>query len=340
MMVNSLNTNAQVFGPPRLLPQSWRWQNYVEIFQKQPFARHYANTLLVAGVGTLGNVLISALSGYGFARVRFPGRGILFILLLTALMMPVEVIIIPLFYQMKAWHLTDSLLPLIFLPVFCSQARCRIYVPSVLHHRAQGAGGGGPAGRNGTWRHLFRIMLPISVPVASSVGILAFLATWNMYLEPLVFTTSIDKYTLPLSLNNFNDVYWPARMAPAAGGYYPERHSRHVGVPVLPGKGDGCDGELRPERITAYEALEHQFASDPRAGAGPADAGKLSEDLRRAIEGAEDACRITGAVAPDAALPPEATACASARRDRCSLLKSRGQRTYPCSMACRISSTS
>ena len=100
-MVNSLNTNAQVFGPPRLLPQSWRWQNYEEIFQKQPFARHYANTLLVAGVGTLGNVLISALSGYGFARVRFPGRGILFILLLTALMMPVEVIIIPLFYQMK-----------------------------------------------------------------------------------------------------------------------------------------------------------------------------------------------------------------------------------------------
>lgn len=58
MMVNSLNTNAQVFGPPRLLPQSWRWQNYMEIFQKQPFARHYANTLLVAGVGTLGNVLI------------------------------------------------------------------------------------------------------------------------------------------------------------------------------------------------------------------------------------------------------------------------------------------
>lgn len=208
MMVNSLNTNAQVFGPPRLLPQSWRWQNYVEIFQKQPFTRHYANTLLVAGVGTLGNVLISALSGYGFARVRFPGRGILFILLLTALMMPVEVIIIPLFYQMKAWHLTDSLLPLIFLPVFCSQGALSAFmfrqffitVPKELEEagRLDGMGHGGI---------FFRIMLPISVPVASSVGILAFLATWNMYLEPLVFTTSIDKYTLPLSLNNFNDVY-------------------------------------------------------------------------------------------------------------------------------------
>ena len=61
MMVNSLNTNAQVFGPPRAAARGWRWQNYVEICQKQPVARHYANTLLVAGVGTLGNVLISAL---------------------------------------------------------------------------------------------------------------------------------------------------------------------------------------------------------------------------------------------------------------------------------------
>ena len=162
----------------------------------------------MAGGGTLGNVLISALSGYGFARVRFPGRGILFILLLTALMMPVEVIIIPLFYQMKAWHLTDSLLPLIFLPVFCSQGALSAFmfrqffitVPKELEEagRLDGMGHGGI---------FFRIMLPISVPVASSVGILAFLATWNMYLEPLVFTTSIDKYTLPLSLNNFNDVY-------------------------------------------------------------------------------------------------------------------------------------
>ena len=71
-----------------------------------------------------------------------------------------------------------------------------IYVPEA--GRLDGMGHGGI---------FFRIMLPISVPVASSVGILAFLATWNMYLEPLVFTTSIDKYTLPLFLNNFNDVY-------------------------------------------------------------------------------------------------------------------------------------
>ena len=208
MLVNSLNTNAQVFGQPRLLPQGWQWQNYIEIFRKQPFARHYLNTILVACVGTLVNVLISALSGYAFSRIRFPGRELLFILLLTALMMPIEVIIIPLFYQMKAWNMTDSLYPLMFIPIFCSQGALSAFmfrqffvtIPSELEE----------AGRLDGLSHfgIFRyIMLPISMPVASSAGILAFLASWNPYLEPLVFTTSIEKYTLPLSLNNFNDVY-------------------------------------------------------------------------------------------------------------------------------------
>ena len=159
-------------------------------------------------MGTLGNVLISALSGYAFSRIRFPGRELLFILLLTALMMHIEVIIIPLFYQMKAWNMTDSLYPMMFIPIFCSQGALSAFmfrqffvtIPSELEE----------AGRLDGLSHfgIFRyIILPISMPVASSAGILAFLASWNTYLEPLVFTTSIEKYTLPLSLNNFNDVY-------------------------------------------------------------------------------------------------------------------------------------
>ena len=80
MVVNSLNTAAQVFGKPTLLPVSWRWENYKEIFQIQPFGRHLFNSILVALIGTTGNVIISALSGYAFARIRFPGREALFIL--------------------------------------------------------------------------------------------------------------------------------------------------------------------------------------------------------------------------------------------------------------------
>ncbi len=218
MLVNSLNTAAQVFGAPTLLPVSWRWRNYVEIFEIQPFARHCFNSVLVAVVGTAGNILVAGLSGYGFARLRFPGRGVLFMLLLTALMMPIEVIIVPLFFQMLGWGFDDSLVPLMLLPIFGSQGAFSAFmfrqffvtVPGELEEAAKLDG----LGYFGTFWH---IILPIAKPVISSGAILAFLAAWNTYLEPLVFTSSIEKYTLPLSLNNFNDAYgqpqWNLQMA-------------------------------------------------------------------------------------------------------------------------------
>lgn len=218
MLVNSLNTAAHVFGEPRLLPVSWRWRNYVEIFQIQPFARHCFNSVLVALTGTVGNILVSSLSGYAFARLRFPGRSLLFVLLLTALMMPIEVIIVPLFFQMLGWGINDSLLPLVLIPIFGAQGAFSAFlfrqffvtVPQELEEAAKLDG----LGHFGTF---WNIMLPIAKPVISSGAILAFLAAWNTYLEPLVFTSSIEKFTLPLSLNNFNDSYgqpqWNLQMA-------------------------------------------------------------------------------------------------------------------------------
>jgi len=218
MLVNSLNTAAQVFGKPTFLPRAWRFVNYVEIFKVQPFARHLFNSVLVAIVGTAGNVLVSALSGYGFARLRFPGSNILFILLLTALMMPIEVIIVPLFFQMLQWGFSDSLVPLMLIPIFGAQGAFSAFmfrqffvtVPLELEEAAKLDG----LSAFGTFWH---IMLPVAKPVIASGAILAFLAAWNTYLEPLVFTSSIENYTLPLSLNNFNDSYgepqWNLQMA-------------------------------------------------------------------------------------------------------------------------------
>ena len=218
MLVNSLNTAAQVFGKPTLLPRAWQFSNYVRIFEVQPFARHLLNSVLVAIVGTVGNVLVSALSGYGFARLRFPGSSVLFILLLTALMMPIEVIIVPLFFQMLQWGFSDSLVPLMLIPIFGAQGAFSAFmfrqffvtVPLELEEAAKLDG----LSAFGTFWH---IMLPIAKPVIASGAILAFLAAWNTYLEPLVFTSSIENYTLPLSLNNFNDDYgepqWNLQMA-------------------------------------------------------------------------------------------------------------------------------
>lgn len=208
MVVNSLNSSAEIFGVPRLLPTSWAFLNYLDIFTVQPFARHYLNTLAVAFVGTAGNVLLAALAGYAFARMRFPLRNAAFLLLLTALMMPIEVTIIPLFFQMRGWGALDTLIPLMLLPIFGSQGAFSTFmlrqfyvtVPNELEEAAR-IDGLNPLGI------FLKIMLPVATPVLSSVAILAFIAVWNTYLEPLVFISSLENFTLPLSLTNFNDTY-------------------------------------------------------------------------------------------------------------------------------------
>lgn len=208
MVVNSLNNAAEIFGKPRLLPVSWRWSNYVEIFHVQPFSRHYLNTLYVAILGTFGNIIVASLSGYAFARLRFPGRNGLFLLLLTAMMMPIEVEIIPLYFEMQKFHALDTLAPLILIPMFCSQGAFSAFMfrqffvtmPQELEEAAR-LDGLSPI------RIYTRIMLPLSLPIIASAAILTFLSIWNSYLEPLVFISDIQKFTLPLSLANFNDSY-------------------------------------------------------------------------------------------------------------------------------------
>jgi len=226
MLVNSLNTSAEIFGSPTFFPKSWAFSNYQEIFTVQPFARHYLNTLLVAIVGTLGNVFVAAMSGYAFARMRFPGRNVAFLLLLTALMMPIEVTIIPLFFQMRSFGALDTLLPLMLIPIFGSQGAFSAFmlrqfyvtVPMELEEAARIDG-------LNPFLIFTKIMLPIAIPVLSSVGILAFIAIWNTYLEPLVFLNSLEKYTLPLSLTNFNDTYglpqWNLQLAATTLSIFP-----------------------------------------------------------------------------------------------------------------------
>lgn len=208
MLVNSLNTAADILAEPSLLPRSWQWQNYVEIFKVQPFARQYVNTLFIAILGTAGNVLLASFAGYGFARLHFPGRNLSFLFLLTALMMPIEVTIIPLFFQMRLLHVLDTFVPLILIPICASQGAFSTFLmrqyfitlPKELEEAARVDG-------LSTVAIFTRIIFPNAGSVLASSAILAFLSIWNTYLEPLVFLNTLKKFTLPLALANFNDSY-------------------------------------------------------------------------------------------------------------------------------------
>jgi multiple sugar transport system permease protein len=209
MITSSLKSASEVFAfPPTLLPQTWRWHNFAEVFAYQPFARHYLNSLYIATLVTVGTILISSLAGYAFARIRFAGKTLIFLVLLSTLMMPSEVTIIPNFFLMTFLGWVDTHVPLIVLPIFGANGVVGTFLmrqfflslPGEIEDAAMIDG----LGRFGIF---WRIALPIARPALGALAILSFLFSWNLFLEPLVFVNDIDLFTLPLALNNFTDAY-------------------------------------------------------------------------------------------------------------------------------------
>jgi multiple sugar transport system permease protein len=209
MITSSLKTAAEVFAfPPTLLPPSWQWSNFAEVFAFQPFARQYFNSLYIAASVTVLTILISAMAGYAFARIRFPLRNVVFLVLLSALMMPSEVTIIPNFFLFSALGWLDNHIPLILLPVFGANGvvgtflmrQFFVQLPTALEDAAMIDG----LGRFGIF---WRIALPIARPIMAALAILSFLYSWNLFLEPLVFINSQHLFTLPLALSSFTDNY-------------------------------------------------------------------------------------------------------------------------------------
>lgn len=209
MLTSSLKSANEIFAyPPRLVPEVWQWQNLVDVFTYQPFARHYFNSLYIACLVTIGTIAVASLAGYAFARIRFPGKGILFVLLLSTLMMPTEVTIIPNFYIMQAIGVVNTHVPLVLIPIFGAAGvmgtflmrQFFIGLPRELEEAAMIDG----LGRVGVFRH---IALPLAGPAIASLAVITFLASWNSFLEPLVYINDLDLFTLPLSLRNFADAY-------------------------------------------------------------------------------------------------------------------------------------
>ncbi len=208
MLTSSFKKSIDIFVfPPPLLPQG-DFQNFIDAFSFQPFALHYINSIYIALLVTLGVVFVSSLSGYSFARIKFKGANIIFILLMSALMMPSEVTIVPNFVLMKTLNLTNTHLPLILLPIFGSNGVVSMFMmrqyflalPVELEDAARMDG----LDRFGIF---WQIAMPMARPALAAVAILSFLFSWNSFLEPFIFLNTTNLFTLPLSLRNFTDTY-------------------------------------------------------------------------------------------------------------------------------------
>jgi multiple sugar transport system permease protein len=216
MLSSSLKPEWQVLAnPPVWLPNPPRWENYREALTYLPFGRYAINTLIISLGAIVGHVLSCTLVAYAFARLRAPGKGFMFLLVLSTLMLPYPVTMVPLFALFNQLGWINTFLPLI-VPAFFGNAfyifllrQYFLTLPPELEDAARMDGAN-------TLQVLWRVILPISTPALATVVIFTFQATWNDFLQPLIYLQDQSHYTLTLGLNFFRgsfQVNWAYLMA-------------------------------------------------------------------------------------------------------------------------------
>jgi multiple sugar transport system permease protein len=215
MLVTSIETLAESrHFPPTIVPSGIHWENYPNALDSAPFGRFFANSLVVTLASVAGNLVFCSLAGYAFARLRFFGRDVIFIVLLATLMVPFQVTMIPTFLIVQHLGLVNSLgaliAPNLVTPfgIFLLRQFFRT-LPIDLEEAARIDG----CSRLGV---LFRVVLPLSMPALATLGIVTFLWTWNDFLWPLIAISSTDQSTVQLGLASFQGAHqtrWTLLMA-------------------------------------------------------------------------------------------------------------------------------
>ncbi|NUR07913.1 MAG: carbohydrate ABC transporter permease [Nocardioidaceae bacterium] len=199
LVVTSLTRADAAFQvPPQWLPKPFSAQAYTQVQGLIPFAQMALNSFQVAVAATVGSLFFSVLAAYGFSRFDFRGSKVLFVGMLSSLMVPVQLTIIPVFVMMRHLGLVDDIAAL-WLPALINVFQIfflRQYFSSVPRELDEAAR---MDGANHLWI-LFRIIVPLSGPALSAMAILSFEASWNNYFAPLVFLNTPSHMTLPLGL--------------------------------------------------------------------------------------------------------------------------------------------
>ncbi len=202
MLSTSLKTPGDVFDLPiDWIPENPRFQNYVDAYGRLDFTRYFMNSTIVAGAATVLHVLLASFAGYGLAKYRFAGRQLLLVAILATLMLPLEVIMIPLFLTVKDLGWLDTYQGMI-VPVLADafgvflMRQYFLSLPNSLLEAARLDGAG-------HIRTFFTIAVPLSWPAIVTLAIFIFRETWDDFLWPLLVVSSSDMRTVPLGVRSF-----------------------------------------------------------------------------------------------------------------------------------------
>ena len=204
---SSLKDYSELFVfPPLWLPAVPQWSNYIKVFEKAPFGRFILNTVELTLFSILGQVFSASLVGYGFARLRFRGSHFLFLLVLSTLILPAEVTLLPNFLLFRELEWLDTYLPLI-VPGYLGGGAFFVFLfrqffmtlPRDLDESAKIDGAG-------SFRIYRSIIIPLSIPVVATAVIFSFMSSWNDFMGPLMYLKSTEKFPLSLGLYYFSAV--------------------------------------------------------------------------------------------------------------------------------------
>lgn len=216
MLSTAVKSRWEVFAwPPQWIPSPIHWENFSLVFQRVPLWRYAGNTLILVVGNIIGQVFAVPLVAYSFARLRFPGRNVLFFLMIATMMIPYQVTMIPLFTIFQRLGLTNTYVPLI-LPAFFGGPFFIFLMHQYIKTLPRDLDDAARIDGAGTWAILYEIILPLCKPPMTIVLVYTFWYTWNDFLHPLIYLNDVTKFTIQLGLAMFRgrfDVEWNLLMA-------------------------------------------------------------------------------------------------------------------------------
>lgn len=216
MIALSLQTDAEVFaGDPVIIPAEPQWNNFVRLFEAAPFGRFFLNSMIMAGLITISHLVFDPLIGYVFAKFEFPGRNIAFVAVLTTLMVPFFVRMLPIYalFSNLGWIDTYQGLIVPFLMDAYGIFLMRQFIQPLPNELIEAARVDGAS----ELRIYLQVILPQLKPALAVLALLTFVFQWNEFLWPLIVTSSTEMRTMPIGLTLFNQEYFTQWNLTAAG---------------------------------------------------------------------------------------------------------------------------
>ncbi|MBE6011119.1 carbohydrate ABC transporter permease [Anaeropeptidivorans aminofermentans] len=202
MILTSFKTSGEIYAmPPSLLPKSFHLDNYSVVFNKIPLYTYLLNSIFIAACVTAATVITSVLAAYAFSNLKFPGRDLLFSMIIATMMVPSELLIIPNFVTLSKLGWIDTYYALIIpwtTSVFSIFFLRQFFlgIPKELYYAAKADG-------CSDFKYIVKVMVPIAQPAILTVAILKIIYSWNEFLWPLLVTNSEKLRTLPVGISSF-----------------------------------------------------------------------------------------------------------------------------------------